>query len=107
MCGMSNPRSASNAWSNIKKKILAKGGTTKENGAADGEEGTPKPSPVKTPRKRTAKKAEGEAGGSPTKKAKGGKGKATKSEAKVDDDDEDGSSATVKAEQVENEHMLQ
>lgn len=95
LCGMSNPRSASNAWAMIKKKIMAKGGVSK----ANGEDGatTPKATPSKakaTPKRKKKNEdlddAEGE---SPTKKGKGKKGQASpKSETKVDEEDEDAGS---------------
>jgi len=85
---MSNPRSASNAWANIKKKIMAKGGVTNggaspikkgtngsEAGGAEGEGGETPTKPKATPKKRAAPKAKVD-GESPTKKAKGNKGKA-------------------------------
>lgn len=89
-CGMSNPRSASNAWSAIKKKIISKAGIVQENG--DGGSSTPKATPKATPKKR-GKKAAPEDGDdaeeSPAKKVKGAKGKAAKkSEAKVEEDED-------------------
>ncbi|KAF2484129.1 hypothetical protein BDY17DRAFT_121798 [Neohortaea acidophila] len=81
-CGMTNPRSASNAWASIKKKILAKGGIT-----AGNEDGTPKATPKATPKRKKGAKADaGDDEESPTKKVKGGKGKGKKSEAKVKED---------------------
>lgn len=92
--GMTNPRSASNAWAQIKKKIAVKGGITKDkdtNGTAENggsEAGTPKPKG--TPRKR-GKKADAEDGdgdgASPTKKKKATpKKKAAKSEDTAEED---------------------
>ncbi|KAH7123608.1 hypothetical protein B0J11DRAFT_316210 [Dendryphion nanum] len=86
--GMSNPRSASNAWAKIKAKLMAgadntdapatpkksraKGKknvtTTKTNG--DGSEGDDVETPKKTPAKRKAKKQDGDEGGSPKKKSR-------------------------------------
>ena len=108
LSGMGNPRSASNAWANIKKKIMAKGGIT--NG--EGEDGTA--STAKTPktpksgsRAKRGKKADDEgddAEESPTKKAKptpkGKKGKAVKSEPEVEEDEGDGGEGAVKQEEA-------
>jgi hypothetical protein len=91
-CGMTNPRSASNAWANIKKKILAHAGISTENG--DGTGSPTKKTPKATPRKRKKAAAEGEGGGDeetpakkvkPTPKKKG----AAKSEAIVEDGEGD------------------
>lgn len=106
---MTNPRSASNAWAAIKKKIAVNGGITKDkdsNGTAENggsEARTPKPKP--TPRKR-GKKADAEDGdgASPTKKKKATpKKKAAKSEDMVgEDEDAMGSpNGVVKAEEGE------
>ena len=80
---MSNPVSASNAWSRIQKKITAQVGDVSADGTPDVQ--TPKATPAK---KRAAKAADAE---SPTKKTK------TPSKAKkVKDEpiDEDGLSRT-------------
>ena len=80
-CGMSNVRSASNAWSNIKKKIMARAG----GGAAKGENG--EATPKKTPKKRgkaAAAAEDGDEGESPTKKQKDRKGKAAKEKEESD-----------------------
>ncbi len=110
---MGNPRSASNAWATIKKKMWAKAGieppkSTKGKKTADGDdaESGAAATPVKTPRKR-AKKAEGEEGaeGSPTKKVRTPAKKGKKSEAAVEEDGEEGASQ-VKKEAVEEEEGL-
>ena len=85
---MTNPRSASNAWAAIKKKIQVKGGITKANGAAEDEgSATPKATPKASPKKR-AKKADTDAddGESPTKKPKA---TPKKSKKKVEAEDEE------------------
>ncbi|KAF2464082.1 uncharacterized protein BDR25DRAFT_329369 [Lindgomyces ingoldianus] len=115
--GMSNTRSASNAWSKIKNKLMvgevtvlakpaAKGvakkkGTAKTKSEAVGEDDgdancavdeLPK-TPKKTPRKRTAKKQEvdGDAGSpSPKKKGRPAKGKKAAEEAEVGEEADDG-----------------
>jgi hypothetical protein len=108
LSGMSNPRSASNAWANIKKKIVAKGGIT--NGG--GEDGTA--SPAKTPktpksgsRAKRGKKADDvgdDAEESPTKKAKptpkGKNGKAVMSKPEVEEDEGDGEEGVDKQEEA-------
>ena len=59
----------------------------------------PKPTPKATPKKRGKKAAEEDgAEESPTKKAKGKKGKATTSAAKVDEDREEAEGSPVKQE---------
>lgn len=89
--GMSNPRSASNAWAKIKGKLLVNpdgtvaspapkkaAGGRKKSSPADSEAATPKK--VATPRKRAAKKQEVEGEeASPKKKGRGAK-KTEKSE---------------------------
>ncbi|KAK1066471.1 hypothetical protein LTR74_007193 [Friedmanniomyces endolithicus] len=75
MCGMTNKGSASNAWSTIKKKIIARRGGGDTNGFAsngDAKGGAADGTPKATPKKRAAGKVEKEDGESPTKKAKGG-----------------------------------
>lgn len=75
---MSNPVSASNAWSKIQKKITAQAGDV--SGDATPEAQTPKATPAK--KRAAGKKADGE---SPTKKTKTpSKGKKVKEEP-VDD----------------------
>jgi hypothetical protein len=81
--GMSNPRSASNAWAKIKLKLMTpapdgavpttpkktprkKTASAKQN---DGEEGADTATPKKTPRKRVAKKQDVDGDSSPKKKA--------------------------------------
>ena len=92
---MTNRGSAANAWRAIKKKIMAKGGIAE----MDGSEGSPKPTPKPTPKKRVKKATdEDDAEESLTKKAKGKKGKAAKSETKVADDDEEVEGLSVKVE---------
>lgn len=103
LVGMTNPRSASNAWAKIKAKLMvdnpegaaspAKPKATPKkkaakkgvNGEANGDDGGDVPeTPKKTPRKRAPKKQEvdGEAG-SPSPKKKGRPAKAKKSESVV------------------------
>lgn len=101
---MGNPRSASNAWAGIKKKIQAQAGGTPDGGASPvknsdagaGEEATPKPTPKKRGK---AKAADGE---SPAKKAKS---TPRKSKKEVDyaeaDDEEPENGEAVKPEPVE------
>lgn len=64
LAGFTNPRSASNAWGIIKKKLAAQAGEV--DGDADG---TPKPTPAKKRGKKSAE-VEGEDGQSPSKKMK-------------------------------------
>ncbi|KAK4995170.1 hypothetical protein LTR66_004952 [Elasticomyces elasticus] len=78
LCGMSNPRSASNAWGTIRKKMGW--GTAAKDTTLAGTPKTPK-TPASTKRKRAAA-ADDE---TPTKKSKGKKGKAKVAE---DDDQE-------------------
>jgi hypothetical protein len=81
---MSNVRSASNAWSAIKKKIMARAPMKEGDG-----EGAATPKPKATPRKRaTPKKTDDE--GTPKKKPKSAKKKAAKSEDKVNDGEGEG-----------------
>ena len=99
-CGMTNPRSASNAWAAIKKKILAKANTTK----GDGEDSTPKPTPKSTPGSKRKKKADTDADAddeqTSVKKSKAkGKGVKTKSEAKVDEKIDDGEAESAPGEE--------
>lgn len=83
---MSNPRSASNAWANIKKKLVTnpdgtpaptpkKGGKKAASPKAkkDNEDGSASPT-KKTPKKRVAKKQEVEGESSPKKKGKDANG---------------------------------
>ncbi|KAK5163096.1 uncharacterized protein LTR77_010880 [Saxophila tyrrhenica] len=101
-CNMTNPRSASNAWAAIKKKMFAKSGIDPKAAAAakkgpksaaggdgdDAESGAG--TPVKTPRKR-GKKAEDEGeGGSPAKKVRGSAKKGKKSEEIVEEGEGEG-----------------
>ncbi|KAJ4409098.1 hypothetical protein N0V91_002914 [Didymella pomorum] len=89
--GMTNPRSAGNAWNALKKKLMAppdpnapptpkKGGARKKKGV-DGEKG--EGNPKKTTRKRTAKEPE-EGDASPKKK-----GRATKATTKAKQEPEE------------------
>ncbi|KAK0252677.1 hypothetical protein LTS09_012350 [Friedmanniomyces endolithicus] len=105
MCGMTNKGSTSNAWSAIKKKIIARGGSGDTNGFAsngDAKGGAADGTPAKpTPKKRAAGKVEKEDGESPTKKAKGErKSKAQKAaeEAAAAEEDGEGSGSLVKGE---------
>jgi hypothetical protein len=88
--GMSNPRSASNAWAKIKTKLMtpsdgsAPAPTPKKGGAkkkvtAEGEEGETSPT-KKTPRKRAAKKQDVDGDASPKKK---GRSKKSEGECKI------------------------
>jgi hypothetical protein len=97
--GMSNVRSASNAWSAIKKKIMARAPMKEGDG-----EGAATPKPKATPRKRaTPKKTDDEGDddeGTPKKKPRSTKKKTAKSEDKVDDgegegDDEEGAKGSA------------
>ncbi|GAB1735106.1 hypothetical protein NU219Hw_g174t1 [Hortaea werneckii] len=111
-CGMTNPRSAGNAWRAIRAKLIANAGISKDgNGDANDEgaagNGPAKPTPTK---KRTKAKAEKDDDESPSKKARGaaaGKGKkGKKTEAAIDGevDGEDG--RKVKTEAVDGEVEL-
>ncbi|KAJ4372463.1 hypothetical protein N0V83_004237 [Neocucurbitaria cava] len=87
--GMSNPRSAGNAWAKLKNKLMSgddtasapatpkKGGAKKKTAVkdSDGDEvmTTPKATPKKTPRKRAAKKQDVDGEASPKKKVAGKK----------------------------------
>lgn len=83
---MTNPRSASNAWANIKKKIMVKGVGAKTKGD-DGEANNAIPKPKVSTRKRGKAAADGDDDESPTKKAKNGKkGKGGKKAGSEDDD---------------------
>lgn len=104
-CGMTNIRSASNAWTTIKKKIMARGSGgaigTKSNGTSEDSAATPmKSTPKKRAKKPDADDAEA-VGASPAKKAKTPK----KSKAKVDEDGEDekASEATTVKEERDDE----
>ncbi|KAK4955661.1 hypothetical protein LTR10_006600 [Elasticomyces elasticus] len=103
MCGMTNKGSASNAWSAIKKKIIAMGDGATSNGTAKGDaEGTPKPK--SSPKKRAAPKADKEE--SPTKKAKGGRKTKAQKEAEAAEAaaaSEEGSASPVKGEPFDEE----
>lgn len=75
--GMTNPRSAANAWRVIQKKLAAmKDGDDESGEPAEGGDGTTpkKATPKATPKKRG--KSAAADGDSPAKKAKGRKGKA-------------------------------
>ncbi|KAF1932388.1 uncharacterized protein M421DRAFT_2020 [Didymella exigua CBS 183.55] len=97
--GMTNPRSASNAWAALKKKLMApadpnapppptpKRGGGRKKKEADGEDG--ETTPKKTPRKRAAKEAE-DGDASPKKK-----GRPAKAKPRQEPEDED---AKAKAE---------
>ncbi|KAF2281289.1 uncharacterized protein EI97DRAFT_429338 [Westerdykella ornata] len=87
--GMTNPRSASNAWAKIKHKLHAQEGivaTPKAKATpkkkANGNDSAPG-TPTKTPRKRAPKKQEVDGESSPKKK-----GKATKMKTEAEDADE-------------------
>ncbi|RMY73149.1 hypothetical protein D0863_04044 [Hortaea werneckii] len=113
-CGMTNPRSAGNAWRGIRAKLLANAGTGKEangdaNGSDAGGNGPAKPTPSK---KRTKAKMEkhDDDDGSPTKKArgaaaagKGKKGKKTDVAAAVDGEVDGEEGGKVKTEAVDDE----
>jgi hypothetical protein len=112
---MTNPRSASNAWAAIKKKILARAGITPGE-KADGEEGAAA-TPKATPRKRAKKAdAEGDAeeGGSPKKKARTPRKSKAKSkesaeeerEANGEADGEEGSGSPIKKEVEDEEDVI-
>ncbi|KAJ8112270.1 hypothetical protein OPT61_g5331 [Boeremia exigua] len=87
--GMTNPRSAGNAWANIRKKLIApdgsvpptpkKAGGRKKKGDV-GEDG--EPTPKKTPRKRVNKDSE-DGDASPKKKARATKAKPKEEESTV------------------------
>ncbi|KAK5110271.1 hypothetical protein LTR62_006124 [Meristemomyces frigidus] len=106
-CGMSNPRSASNAWASIKKKIMFKAGnTTSTNGASgtadDGNNSAVKATPGKKRGKAKAStEDDAEEDESPTKKTRGRKAKG--GEKKADsvvqaDEEEENSGIPVKGE---------
>ncbi|KAF2765676.1 hypothetical protein EJ03DRAFT_377597 [Teratosphaeria nubilosa] len=104
-CGMTNPRSASNAWAAIKKKLLAMAGGSGENGAAAA--AAPKSTPGRKRGKQAVEHVDGdddEEGASPTKKqktpAKGGRGKKGK---KDEEKGVEGSESPIKKEEVEGE----
>ncbi|KAK3675266.1 hypothetical protein LTR78_004776 [Recurvomyces mirabilis] len=98
-CGMTNPRSATNAWRAIKTKIMARGGITKTTGKGEDADGEGGETPVNpTPKKRGKGKTDADGDGeSPTKKAKGSAKGKKKSEEVVGeaDDDEDGEGGKV------------
>ena len=99
-CGMKNVRSASNAWAQIKKKILSKSNITKDD--AEGEEENRKDTPKTTGKRKranttTAAAAEDITTETPAKKPKG-KGRPKKSEVKVEEAEEDDVNATVEEE---------
>ncbi|KAK4574363.1 hypothetical protein LTR86_002125 [Recurvomyces mirabilis] len=98
-CGMTNPRSATNAWRAIKTKVMARGGVTKTTAKGEDADGEGGETPVKpTPKKRGKGKADANGDGeSPTKKAKGSAKGKVKSEKVVEeaDDDEDGEGGKV------------
>lgn len=104
LSGMTNPKSAANAWAAIKKKLAARGSLVKDDG---GDTGTASPAktPKSKPRAKRGKKADDEdddAEESPTKKVKptpkGKKGKAAKSEPEIEEDASDGDKGVVKEE---------
>ena len=89
-CGMTNPRTAGNAWRGIRAKLIANAGISKDangdtNGAGTAGNGSAKPTPTK---KRTKAKTEKDDDESPSKKARGaaaGRGKkGKKTDAAVD-----------------------
>ncbi|KAF2013529.1 hypothetical protein BU24DRAFT_411260 [Aaosphaeria arxii CBS 175.79] len=124
MAGMTNDRSASNAWGKIKVKLMS-GGTpgsapaTPKRGGAKKPAATPKgktengdneaetnggdgsPAPKKTPRKRAAKKQEVDGEPSSPKK-KGGRGAKVKQESQEEATEK--TEAKVKAEEQSDEH---
>ncbi|KAI7221669.1 hypothetical protein KC333_g1559 [Hortaea werneckii] len=111
-CGMTNPRSASNAWRGIRAKLLANAGISKDaNGDANGEgaaagNGSAKPTPTRKRAKAKTEKHDDDE--SPTKKARGaatGKGKkGKKTDAAAVDEEVDGEEGgKVKTEAVDDE----
>ncbi|KAH9822945.1 RNA polymerase I specific transcription initiation factor [Teratosphaeria destructans] len=113
-CGMTNPRSASNAWAAIKKKLLAMAGGSGENGAEAAATAAAAAAPKSTPGKKRGKKAADhvdgdgdEEGASPTKKqktpAKGGRGKKGR---KDEEKGVEGRESPVKKEEVEGEDVF-
>ncbi|KAI7000986.1 hypothetical protein KC332_g11741 [Hortaea werneckii] len=80
-CGMTNPRSAGNAWRSIRAKLLANAGISKDgngdgDGAGTGGNGSAKPTPSKKRAKAKTEKDDDDE--SPSKKPRGataGKGK--------------------------------
>ncbi|KAH7069310.1 hypothetical protein FB567DRAFT_555135 [Paraphoma chrysanthemicola] len=119
--GMSNPRSASNAWAKIKNKLVApnpdgtapvaatpkKAGGRKKAAATpkadDGEEveGTPK----KTPRKRPAKKQDVDGDASPKKKGRAPKKKESDDEANVKAESDDSKDLKPEGDDIKEEIM--
>lgn len=108
-CGMTNPRSAGNAWRAIRAKLAAHAGMSKDgngesNGAEAGGNGSAKPTPSK---KRAKAKTEKDDDESPSKKARGaaaGKGKKGKkggAEAAVDGEVDGEEGGKVKTEAVD------
>ncbi|KAF3001444.1 hypothetical protein E8E13_008027 [Curvularia kusanoi] len=110
--GMSNVRSASNAWAGIKKKLMAptdgsapastpvkRGRKKKDDAGEDGETPTKKV----TPRKRAGKKLD-EDGETPTKKARVSKAK-PKSKSKAESEVEENEDDKVKAEDESAEEL--
>lgn len=98
--GMTNPRSASNAMANLRKKMAAATGPMQ---AAPGDGATPKATPSK--RGRAPKKDDIGDEESPTKKKRGGKKVAAvkeevKQEVKEESDDENGFGGTCEGEHV-------
>ncbi|KAL6711950.1 hypothetical protein ACN47E_002993 [Coniothyrium glycines] len=102
--GMSNSRSAGNAWAKIKAKLMTpsdgsapptpKKGGAKKAAAKDVNDEDGADTPKKTPRKRPAKKQDVDGDASPKKKGRGGK--------KTSDDEE---AAHVKAESDSSDDM--
>ena len=72
LCGMTNPQSASNAWSRIRKKLHVQAAEAGDAGVGASPAGTPKATPKATPRKRKngAQVEAGDAEETPTKKGK-------------------------------------
>ncbi|KAI6803974.1 hypothetical protein KC356_g6884 [Hortaea werneckii] len=107
-CGMTNPRSAGNAWRAIRAKLIANAGISKDgnsdaNGAdAGGGNGSAKPTPSK---KRAKAKTEKDDNESPTKKARGAAAgkekKGKKTDAAVDGEVDGQEGEKVKKEAVD------
>lgn len=106
LCEMSNPVSASNAWSKIKKKLAAQAA---ENGLDGGgsDHGTPKPKGTMTMKRKKGGDVDGDADdeevGTPSKKVRGGKGKVDE---KFEDFEGQVNGTPVKVEDVEEEEEI-
>lgn len=96
LVGMGNPRSATNAWLAIRKKLVAQTGPVAATSSIDGDA---TPTPAKTTKKRKGKDDSPKA--TPAKKGR----KSQKAQAK-EEKEEEGEEAVVKAEAEDEEPVL-